>query len=173
MNSFAKKAVCLALSALTAFAAVGCSSSGSTSSGTKEKVELNFWDMNWGTADSYTNVAQKIIAGFEKKYPNVTVTYRSIAFGSDNYQTFLTAVTSNQAPDVATTSATSPIQFAQMNALLPLDSIVSEWSKEGKKDDIAQSLYDVFKYKNKQVAISRCCFSRYSRHSAAAPPSRG
>lgn len=128
------------------------SSKAETKTETKGAVaELTFWDMVWGPAE-YVKTAEGLVAKFNSEHPNIKVTYQSTPW-ANFYQTFMTAVTSKAAPDVSTGAFPQAVQFAAMGEILPLDSIVEEYKKEGKLDDFYPYTMDLVKYDGHQVAI--------------------
>lgn len=119
---------------------------------TQEPAKIVFWDMAWGPATTYPKVVETVAKKFEEVNANAKVEVQQIAW-ANNYQIFLTAISSGTAPDVATTSSALPIQFNSMGALASLNSILDEWKIEGKYDDIEQADYDTFTFDGEVVAL--------------------
>ena len=118
---------------------------------TDKQIILNFWDMTWGDA-GYVKAATDICAKYTEKNPNVKVVYQSTPWAG-RYEAFSTAIASGTPPDVSTGGGYQQHQFAELGEILPLDSIIDEWKKEGKLDDFPKGLVDYFKYDGKQVGI--------------------
>jgi multiple sugar transport system substrate-binding protein len=66
----------------------------------KDHVDLQFWDMIWGGPE-YIDTGKALVAQFNQEHPDITVTYRSVPW-NNWYQTFLTAIGSQTAPDLST-----------------------------------------------------------------------
>lgn len=106
------------------------------------KINLEFWDMTWGPAE-YISTAEGLVQKFNDSQDEIEVTYQSIPW--DNfYQTFTTAIASESAPDVSTGSGYQQHQFAVMDEILSLDSIIEEWETEGKTDDLLEGSTKIF-----------------------------
>ncbi len=100
-----------------------------TAAAAEKKTEITFWDMMWGEAGIYDVAAEALVDQYNQEHPEVNVEYQSVPW--DNYyQTFLTAVTSGTGPDVATAGSQTPMQFATMGEILPLNSIIEKWQEE-------------------------------------------
>jgi ABC-type glycerol-3-phosphate transport system substrate-binding protein len=109
------------LAAILAVAA-GCGGSGKKSGGgsstgnTSVSGSVKFWGI-WSATEQ--TAIQKVIAGFNKQYPNVKVTYTS---KGDNIPTILaTAITGGSPPDVADVAQPGLVkQLVQQGHLKPL-----------------------------------------------------
>ena len=107
-------------------AACGSSSTATTSptastDPTKVTGAVTWWD----TSDA-TNEApafKELIAGFEKKYPNIKVTYQNVAF-SEAQNKFKTAAQAGNAPDVLRSEVAWTSEFASLSYLAPLDDTI-------------------------------------------------
>jgi multiple sugar transport system substrate-binding protein len=117
----------------------------------KETVELDFWDMVWGPPE-YIETAKKLVEQFNGEHPNIKVTYQSTPW-SNWYQTFSTAIASGTAPDISTGAGYQAFQFYDMGAILPIDSVIEEWRKEGKLDDFYPGAIETLKYDGHYVSI--------------------
>lgn len=128
------------------------------SSKSDEKINLEFWDMTWGPAE-YISTAEGLVQKFNDSQDEIEVTYQSIPW--DNfYQTFTTAIASESAPDVSTGSGYQQHQFAVMDEILPLDSIIEEWEAEGKTEDMLEGSIEQFQWDGKQIGIPFNCDPR-------------
>lgn len=133
--------------------AVPSNQTGSEGSKPKSQANLLFWDMMWGPAETYVPAMEKLAEKFSQE-SGINTKIQMIPW--DNwYQTFVTAVSSGTAPDVATTAFPLPIQFANMGETLYIDSILDDWKKENNTilKDITQEQLDVYKWKGQQAAI--------------------
>ena len=121
----------------------------------KGNVEIEFWDMMWGPADTYTAAATALIDKFNAENTDgITVTLQMTPW--DNfYQTFLTAVTSGAAPDASTGACPQPIQYAAMGESLDLNPILAAWEAEKSPilDEIPQAMFDFYKMDGVQYGI--------------------
>ncbi|MDR2759870.1 MAG: sugar ABC transporter substrate-binding protein, partial [Spirochaetaceae bacterium] len=118
-------------------------------------VKLTYWEMNWGPADMQKAATDKLVKKFNDSHPNIQVEVQYIPW--DNYyQTFLTAVTSGNAPDVATGATPQPIQYAVMGESLDLDPVMEAWRQENNPilTDITPDLWKFFQYQGKQYGIA-------------------
>jgi multiple sugar transport system substrate-binding protein len=139
-------------SVLTAIAAtVALALSGVFNSQAKEHVDLQFWDMIWGPPE-YIDTGKALVAQFNQEHPDITVTYRSIAW-TNWYQTFLTAIGSGTAPDVSTGAGYQAVQLYDQGAILPIDDVIGQWKSEGKLEDFLPKTIDTLKYDNHYVAL--------------------
>ena len=112
--------------------------------------------MLWGPAESHEAATKKVVDQFnaENEY-GITVDVQMIPW-EGYYQTFLTAVTSGAAPDVATGATPQPIQYAVMGESLDLDPIMEQWKAEGSSvlTEISDDLWEFFQYEGKQYGIA-------------------
>lgn len=169
-----KKIVCLVVSLIMIFSLIGCtqapdsqteeSTDSSESSDTQdsetaeepeaaaEPVELTFWEMFWGPTDTWTAAVENLVAKFNDEHPNIKVEVQLIPW--DNYyQQYLTAVTSGAAPDVSTGAFQQSIQYAAMDEILDLTSIVDEWKADGTYDDFIPGSIELHQYNGIQAGI--------------------
>ncbi|MBC8532773.1 ABC transporter substrate-binding protein [Yeguia hominis] len=117
---------------------------------------ITYWEMLWGPAESHEAATKKVVDQFnaENEY-GITVDVQMIPW-EGYYQTFLTAVTSGAAPDVATGATPQPIQYAVMGESLDLDPIMEQWKAEGSSvlTEISDDLWEFFQYEGKQYGIA-------------------
>jgi multiple sugar transport system substrate-binding protein len=119
-----------------------------------EPVELTYWEMQWGPAESYQPAVNMLVEKFNAENPNINVTVQHTPW-SNWYQTFVTAITSGAAPDVSTGAFPQDVMYAQMGEILALDSLVEEWQNENNpilKDFVPGSL-ELHRYDGHQVGI--------------------
>jgi multiple sugar transport system substrate-binding protein len=132
-----------------------CGNNDDTKSGGDNKatgdVTLEFWDMAWGSADTYPPAAEKLVAQFESENPGIKVNYTNKSW--DNwYQTFAQAVGSDSAPDVSTGGGFQPFGLqADADAILPLNDLVEEWQSDGTAEDFTEGMLDYYKDANGDV----------------------
>ena len=117
----------------------------------KDHVDLQFWDMIWGGPE-YIDTGKALVAQFNQEHPDITVTYRSVPW-TNWYQTFLTAIGSQTAPDLSTGAGYQAVQLYDQNAILPIDDLISDWKAKGKLDDFFPETIDTLKYDNHYVAL--------------------
>lgn len=125
-----------------------------------EAVELTYWEMMWGPAGTYTEAVNKLVNKFnEENGDNIKVKVQMTPW--DNYyQVFLTAISSGAAPDVSTGAFPQAVQYARMDEILYLDSIIEEWKAENIADDFMPGMLDLHKYEGKQAGIPWVCDPR-------------
>lgn len=117
-----------------------------------QAVELTFWDMMWGRSDSYPDTVQKLVGQFNSEHPNIHVTVQILPW--DNfYQQFLTAVTSGAAPDISTGGFSQSTQYAAMDQLVDLSSIVEQWKTEGYVRNFPDGSLELHQYNGMQAGI--------------------
>jgi len=125
--------------------------SGSSTNDATNAVTLEFWDMQWGPADTYPAAAQKLVDQFNSENPGIEVNYTSKSW--DNwYQTFSQAVGADAAPDVSTGGGFQPFGLQQdANAILPLNDLITKWQSDGTAADFTPGMLDYFKDANGDV----------------------
>lgn len=117
-----------------------------------EVAELVFWDMMWGRSDSYPDTVQALVERFNSENKNIHVTVQILPW--DNfYQQFLTAVTSGAAPDISTGGFSQSIQYAAMDELVDLSSIVKAWEAEGFTKNFPEGSLALHQYNGMQAGI--------------------
>ncbi len=119
---------------------------------TDEEITLQFWEMNYGSDDSYLETCEKLVSQYEEENPGVNIEI-TLQPWDNYYQLFLTAVTSNAAPDAASVALDQPDMYARMGEALPLDDIISEWEENGEIDDYSEATLGSFTYEGEQIAI--------------------
>lgn len=117
----------------------------------KGPVELQFWDMSWGPKE-YGGVASKLVDTFNQSQKSIKVKYQLIPW-NNWYQTFSTAISSGSGPDISTGAGYQAFQFAQNDAILPIDDVVSDLKKSGKADEFAPNSIESMKYNGHYVAL--------------------
>ncbi|MHA7986385.1 ABC transporter substrate-binding protein [Rathayibacter sp. CAU 1779] len=116
-----------------ALALSGCSNGNSSSSSTgtaaassgvsydkNAKVNLT---VTWWGADTRTAIMDKVIAGFEKKYPNITVTGQPVGAPDDEFNRLATDFAAGTAPDVFALGGSKPQDYGKAGALLDLSTV--------------------------------------------------
>jgi len=124
----------LKLSAAGAAVVTGISACapGSNSSGSTNTIQ--FWDMDWGGTEApYEKAALTLIREYERANPGITVDYRIIPW-TTYYEVFATAVAAGTTPDISTGATFQGFQYD--SDLVGLNSVVSQWKKNGTYSDI-------------------------------------
>lgn len=99
------------------------------SNGKEEKVQIMFWDDN--EDPDRKALWEELIGRFESENPSIDVVY--MALHKDSAKSKLdAAVASRDTPDVASVYTSWLPEFAEKNALLPLDTYFESWSKKEK-----------------------------------------
>jgi multiple sugar transport system substrate-binding protein len=151
-----KRGKVLLLAAVLIFAASivfarGGQNQSSSSGGAKK---LTYWEMYWGPADQHEVATNKLVKNFNDSHQDIQVEVQYIPW-NNYYQTFLTAITAQAAPDVATGATPNPIQFAVMGASLDLTPIMDQWKAENSPvlTDISEDLWKFFQMDGKQWGL--------------------
>jgi multiple sugar transport system substrate-binding protein len=149
-----KKVLCVLLVVLVFFPSFAQGSKESQEmTSSSNKKEITFWDMNWGNSD-YPNAGEQLVEKFNASQDEIKVTYQSMPW--DNYyQVFLTAIKGGVGPDVATAGSQTPIQFAQMGEILPLDSIMEDWKNENNPilQDYSETSFQANYFNDQYIAL--------------------
>jgi raffinose/stachyose/melibiose transport system substrate-binding protein len=90
---------------------------GSQTAGTPEKTTITVWEHE----NSFEESLKQVIAGFEKKYPNITVAYELKT--TDYYSVLNTAISSGAGPDLFWTNGTATgnmAEYVRNNVLVDL-----------------------------------------------------
>lgn len=127
---------------------------GEAPAGTHIPAELEFWHV-CGMLETETRGAiESIVDGFNTSQDRVSISTRIMPWDGW-YQLFLTAVVSQNAPDISTGAFPQPIQFAKMGEILHLDSIIREW--EAQRPDILKDFFpgsiELYQYDDHQVGM--------------------
>lgn len=100
---------------LIPLAACGSSSGGTSAADEDASGEITIW--GWG------NGMKEVIAGFEKKYPNITVKYTPIGTGNEVAKALNNAIEAGKgAPDVTMMLSTDVSKYAQEGSIADLSS---------------------------------------------------
>lgn len=130
----------------------GAGTSAPQENATGEEITLTFWEMNYGSDDSYLETCEKLIAQYESENPGVNIEI-TLQPWDNYYQLFLTAVTSNAAPDVASVALDMPDMYARMGEALPLDDVTDAWEADGSIADYNEATLKSFTYEDQQIAV--------------------
>lgn len=124
--------------------------------GAGEGPTVTIWECQWGN-ESYEQVLQKLAeqateANIDGRGIKVEV---SMVSWDNYYDTFLTAVTSGTAPDIACEASTGPIMYADMGESLDLMPIYDAWVAEESTmlDEIPQEAFDYFTYEGELTGM--------------------
>lgn len=117
------------------------------------EITLKYWDMLWSAFDSYEPTVKGLANKFTEK-TGIKVEVQIIPW-ENHYQTFMTAINSGAAPDVCTGGAFQAVQYAAMDQVLDLSSIIEEWKKDGSNilDDFIPGSIELQQYKGIQAGI--------------------
>jgi multiple sugar transport system substrate-binding protein len=114
-------------------------------------VTIEFWDMIWGPQE-YIDAARRLVDRFNAQTPAIQVRYRSIPW-ANWYQTFVTAVSANSAPDISSGGGFQAVQLYDMGAILPIDDVIADLRNSGEADDFVPGTIDRLRYDNHTVAL--------------------
>lgn len=133
----------------------GAESTGLFTDEIEENATILYWEMQWGATADYQQVVQTLVDRFnsDNEY-GITVEMEMIPWDG-YYETFLTAVTSGAAPDVATGPSANPIQYAVMGESLNLDPIMEAWEAEDSPilTEIEDYMWEFYQYNGSQYGI--------------------
>jgi len=110
-----------------------------------EVVELEYWSLEFGPAEVWIPMMQALVEQFNDEHPNIHVTYQDVPWDSW-YETFITAVTAGEAPDVAIAAANMPQQYTEMGETIDLTPIIEEWKESGIYDDYHEGYLEQYSY---------------------------
>lgn len=113
-----------------ALALAACSPAGSKGGASGD---IKFWDMVWGTGNTYTAKAKSIAGGYKPTGSNRGVTYQSVPW-ANWYQTFTSAAASKTTPAVSTGAAFLPFALLEQGSVAPADDLVDLLTENGTND---------------------------------------
>jgi len=113
------------------FGLAACSSSPSGSGSTGGTMK--FWDMVWGTGNTYTSKAKKIAGSYRPSGSNLGVKYQSVPWANWN-QVFTSAAASKTTPAVASGAAFLPFYLLDQGSVVPADGLVKRLDRNGTND---------------------------------------
>jgi raffinose/stachyose/melibiose transport system substrate-binding protein len=126
----------------------GCSSTSSSSSGNKGKVEISLYANNQGGQEYLNYLQNDVIKGFEAKHSNIKI---KLVKNSDPEGLAKQQLAAGGGPDViALNGPTSAQDFAAANYLLPLEKYAEKYKWE---DHYYPWAYKTVQYNGKQYAL--------------------
>ncbi|MFJ8009828.1 ABC transporter substrate-binding protein [Streptomyces fagopyri] len=136
-----RSALAVALGSVLALTATACGDNGGGAAGDKGdegsgKGRITFWDNNGGVR---TDIWKRIIADFEKKYPDIKVDYVGVPAASAQSK-YDTAIQGGGLPDVGGVGTAMLAEVAVQGALDPLDGRLEKSPLNGR---LSQNLLDV------------------------------
>jgi len=131
-----------ALAACTAPAAGQPAAAGAAAPAAAQ-VEIAYWDMVWGPP-AYIDAGKKIIDQFNSEHPEIKATYQSTPWAGW-YETFVTAIGSNTAPDISSGAAYQASDFYNQGQIAAVDDVVEDLKNAGKLDDFFEGSVDRLK----------------------------
>ncbi len=87
-----------------------------------EKVALTFWHTQTGPNEEKL---KQVIAGFQQKYPNITIDAQKTGNYTDNYKKVNTAITGGGLPDLSVAYPSMVSDWQQAEKMLALDEYVN------------------------------------------------
>lgn len=143
IRSSRRALLAVTLGSVLALTVTACGDDGSGSAGDKGgdgsgKGQITFWDNNGGVR---TDVWKKIIADFEKKYPDIKVKYVGVP-AADIQSKYDTAIQGGGLPDVGGVGTAMLAEVEAQGALEPLDSRLGKSPLNGK---LSQNFVDSVK----------------------------
>jgi putative chitobiose transport system substrate-binding protein len=101
----------------------GCSNSSDTAAGKPEPVELEFWTIN--LKKNFSDYIEGSIKAYEKDHPGVKIKWVDVP-GADVTKKLLTALSSNNVPDVVNETTLGLSVLQGYNALEPVSDLVGK-----------------------------------------------
>ena len=147
-----RKALVILLVLLLMSSYVFSAGNNESSSDEPGEITLTFWEMNYGSDDSYLQTCEALISQYEAENPGVNIEV-TLQPWDNYYQLFLTAVTSNSAPDIASVALDMPDMYARMGEALYLDDVINSWKEDGSISDYQESTIESFTYDGHYIAI--------------------
>lgn len=132
MKGWSKRVTLMAANMLLVAGAAGCSNSASAN-GSQGVVQLTYWNM-W--SGHWEDVVKSLVNQFNKTHPHIHVNVLSIP--TDGETKLLTAIVAGDPPDVFTEWSPYIGQFADKDALMPLNQFMT-----GKYKGVLSWLYPV------------------------------
>jgi len=115
-------------------------------------VELNFWDMPWGTTDTQKE-EKAIVAQFNASHPDIQVKFTQLGWG-DYTQKYLSAVQANNPPDVGGGDSGIPFVMNAQGQALPINDLYKQWQKNGTFKDMTSWAYKKWMYGKNDIGIT-------------------
>ena len=147
-----RKALVILLVLLLMSSYVFSAGNNESSSDEPGEITLTFWEMNYGSDDSYLQTCEALISQYEAENPGINIEV-TLQPWDNYYQLFLTAVTSNSAPDIASVALDMPDMYARMGEALYLDDVINSWKEDGSISDYQESTIESFTYDGHYIAI--------------------
>ena len=113
--------------------------------------KLKFWDMVWGTGQTYSSAAKGIADKYTPASGLLSVDYQSIPW-ANWYQTFTAAGAANSTPAVSSGAAYLPFYFMDQGKMAPADDLLATLDKTG-KNDFLPGLVDALRTKDGLAAV--------------------
>ncbi|WP_077534163.1 ABC transporter substrate-binding protein [Massiliimalia massiliensis] len=136
----------------------GTSSTGNAASNVAagEGPTVTIWECNWG-GDAYEGALKKQAQrATDENIDGKGIKVETSMVAWDNYyDTFLTAVVSKTAPDIACEASTGCIQYADMGEALDLMPIYDAWVAEGSPivDEVGQAAFDFETFNGELIGL--------------------
>lgn len=128
MNTRRRVASALVASTLVAsLAACGSGSSAAAGGASSGKQKVVFWEFD--SSDATLKAYHQAISAFEKKNPDITVDMQIVPW-DEQQQKITTALATGALPDVSMLGNDVVAQYAHQGSLAPLDSYITQWSKD-------------------------------------------
>ena len=118
-------------------------------------INIEFWDMMWGPADTYIPAVEALTARFNAENPYGIVLHTQMTPWDNFYQVFLTAIMAGAGPDASTGAGGQPIQYAALGRGLSLDPIVEAWRAENHPilNDFLPGMLEYYQFNGVQYGI--------------------
>lgn len=115
----------------------------------EEQITLQYWYQ--GTTEKDIQFAEKLVASFEEKYPNIKIEATGMSNTISDQETKLNAATlSDTYPDVVNLVLAEVGSRAPLGEFEPLAPYIEKWEE---RDNIFESAYEMGKYQGEQVAL--------------------
>ncbi len=115
-------------------------------------VQLEFWDMNWGSS-LFMSRMQDNITEFNQEHPDIHVSFTQLAWG-DYTQKLLSAVQAGNPPDIGGGDSGIPFNMAAQGEALDISDLFAEWEADGTFDDMAPWAYEKWNFQGMNPGIT-------------------
>lgn len=133
---------------------MGIAMQAGTAEEAKPVTKITYWEMMWGP-NTYDAAVRKLVDQYNEENPDGIMVEVNVRPWDGWYESFLTAVTAGQAPDVCTGASGQSIQYADMGYALPLTPLYEKWQAENDPilTDIPKPLFDYYNYNGELWAM--------------------
>jgi multiple sugar transport system substrate-binding protein len=137
---------------LAATAACSGGSTGGSENNSSGPVQLNYWDMQWGSPTFMKQLKQNV-ASFNSAHPDIKVKFTELSWG-DYQQKLLSAVQAGNPPDIGGGDSGIPFNMDAQGQALDISDLYKQWESDGTFADMPKWAYQKWDYNGKKVGIT-------------------